>query len=335
MNLSIAILLVSAATVTAQLGQSKRPAQSKGQSGKPNGLGAMGCNGNGRQCAMNIDGLDLNTEKDDILEVDLGLGRRFTCKSMGAPKGRFSAALHAECASDNGGTGAMNMVSAGMDADGEKELMMGTIAMDDEICRIHPDAARKDTMMDCTPVADIPPEEDLIPAVPEAISRPGMATTSIARELVAQLPAAGEESGEALVSSPRLRGGHPPLGRRGLQLDDGSVLDVMVPWTEFAECANSNLPRGCEVNENTELNMIALVNLAVSIQDTSLFFVNYVSPRSSHPFLHFRATEPRCFETIARCVDRRNQHGLRTFGSRHRTPPRPRVSRIGVHGTSQ
>jgi len=282
MNLSIAILLVSATTVTAQLGQSKRPAQSdrrgrdsrpqgqsKGQSGKPNGLGAMGCNGNGRQCAMNIDGLDLKTEKDDILDVDLGLGRRLTCKSMGAPKGRFSAALHAECASENGITGAMNMVSAGMDADGEKELMMGTIAMDDEICRIHPDAARKDTMMDCTPVADIPPEEDLIPAVPEAISRPGMATTSIARELVAQLPVAGEGSGEALVSSPRLRGGHPPLGRRGLQLDDGSVLDVMVPWTEFAECANSGLPRGCEVNENTELNMLALVDLAIAETNTA------------------------------------------------------------------
>ena len=59
---------------------------------------------------------------------------------------------------------------------------------------------------------------------------------------------------------------HSPLGRRGFQLDDGIVLDVMVPWTEAAECANSNLPVGCEVNDNTELNMLALVNLAVSIR---------------------------------------------------------------------
>ena len=63
MNLSIAILLLSAAAVNAQLGQ-------------PNGLGAMGCNGNGLQCSMNISGLDLRTNKDDIVEIDLGQGRR-------------------------------------------------------------------------------------------------------------------------------------------------------------------------------------------------------------------------------------------------------------------
>ena len=60
---------------------------------------------------------------------------------------------------------------------------------------------------------------------------------------------------------------HPPLGRCGLQLDNGSVLNIMVPCAEAVECANSNLPVGCEVNDNTELNMLALVNLAVSIRE--------------------------------------------------------------------
>ena len=120
MNLSITILLLSAAAVNAQLGQ-------------PNGLGAMGCNGNGLQCSMNIGGLDLRTNKDDIVEIDLGQGRRFACTSMGASQGRFGATLHAECAGADGGTGAMNMVPAGTDAAGEKDLVMGTVAMDDKI----------------------------------------------------------------------------------------------------------------------------------------------------------------------------------------------------------
>lgn len=52
--------------------------------------------------------------------------------------------------------------------------------------------------------------------------------------------------------------------RRRLFDDSGSTIDVMVVWTPFAECFNSNLAKGCKLTAQTESNMRGLINLAVA-----------------------------------------------------------------------
>ena len=61
-------------------------------------------------------------------------------------------------------------------------------------------------------------------------------------------------------------------GRRGRAinkdrelLDDlGGNVDVMVVWTARAECARSDLPRGCNLSDQTNNNMLGLVQLAIA-----------------------------------------------------------------------
>lgn len=63
---------------------------------------------------------------------------------------------------------------------------------------------------------------------------------------------------------------HPPMilssfMSRNLDVydDSGGNLDVMIPWTELAECNNAGLAAGCNVTSDTYDSMMALVNLAV------------------------------------------------------------------------
>lgn len=57
---------------------------------------------------------------------------------------------------------------------------------------------------------------------------------------------------------------------RGLQqLDDGSVIDIMVVWTRASECRNSGLGRSCSTTVTTEQNMRSLINLAVAETNTA------------------------------------------------------------------
>jgi len=52
--------------------------------------------------------------------------------------------------------------------------------------------------------------------------------------------------------------------------DDGSILDVLVVWTHYAECAKSKLPKGCTHTARTEANIKGTINLA--IQETNTAF---------------------------------------------------------------
>ena len=55
-------------------------------------------------------------------------------------------------------------------------------------------------------------------------------------------------------------------------LDDGSTLDILIVWTQDAECENSNLAAGCAPTEETQANMLARVALA--IQETNTAYAN-------------------------------------------------------------
>jgi len=48
-----------------------------------------------------------------------------------------------------------------------------------------------------------------------------------------------------------------------------TTLDVLVPWTNHAECRNSGLARGCTLTAQTEVNMRARIDLAVTETNTA------------------------------------------------------------------
>ena len=51
--------------------------------------------------------------------------------------------------------------------------------------------------------------------------------------------------------------------------DDGSLLDVLVVWTHYAECARSSLPKGCTHTTQTEANIKGTINLAIQESNTA------------------------------------------------------------------
>ena len=72
-----------------------------------------------------------------------------------------------------------------------------------------------------------------------------------------------------------------------INADDGSELDVMVLWTEFAECDNSGLAAGCTLTTTTFGNMVALVTLAVDETNTACKqSFNVKPPPLTHIYTH-------------------------------------------------
>jgi len=51
--------------------------------------------------------------------------------------------------------------------------------------------------------------------------------------------------------------------------DDGSLLDVLVVWTHYAECGRSSLPKGCTHTTQTETNIKGTINLAIQESNTA------------------------------------------------------------------
>ena len=58
----------------------------------------------------------------------------------------------------------------------------------------------------------------------------------------------------------------------GRKLEVGDQIDVMVPWTKKAECANSGLSQGCTLTDQTYDAMMTMVELAVF--ETNQAFIN-------------------------------------------------------------
>jgi hypothetical protein len=72
---------------------------------------------------------------------------------------------------------------------------------------------------------------------------------------------AGSMSTEDII----LHGGTPAARHRRRLVDDlGGNLDIMVVWTQKAECAYSDEPDNCAVTDTTTNNMNGLIGLAVA-----------------------------------------------------------------------
>merc|ERR1712194_507133 len=52
-------------------------------------------------------------------------------------------------------------------------------------------------------------------------------------------------------------------------MGDGSILDVLVVWTQYAECGRSSLPKGCTHTTQTEANIKGTINLAIQESSTA------------------------------------------------------------------
>lgn len=68
--------------------------------------------------------------------------------------------------------------------------------------------------------------------------------------------------------------------------DDGSVIDVMVVWTHWAECANSGKRKKCTLTAQTKTNMEGQIDLAIQESNTALDLSGvYFNLRLVHKYL--------------------------------------------------
>lgn len=220
--------------------------------------------GHGRHCTVDTSGFNVDQPTGTVSQIDLGDGNSLSCRSTSTGA---DAALHAECVviqtgvslqNEEEGKGQMNAIVV-EDSDGNKQLH-ASVTANGNVCNIHPNATGS-SVMECIPTDEFPPEEDPHNDEEEEImvTLPGYGGRS--RELVSA--PVDDQKQLPLSSAVGLRGGH-----RGLA-DDGSVLDIMVVWTNLAECANSGLSAGCTHDATTESNIRGRIALAIAETNTA------------------------------------------------------------------
>ena len=141
------------------------------------------------------------------------------------------------------------------------EHVFGSIRVGSDICQIAPNAAG-DGEIKCTPEDEFPDElESLEPPDEDDGVRNLRAVPSASFNLLST-------TSSTRGSASRIDLGFGDSGRR-LYDDSGSTLDIMVVWTNMAECKQSGLSVGCLLTATTEINMRGLVDLAVAETNTA------------------------------------------------------------------
>ena len=114
--------------------------------GKPNVLGVKECRGKGKwsTCRADMASFNPNAANGDIIQVGLGEGKNYSCRSNG--KG------HGQCRSANGVEGDMNMIR-------RNGVVHGSVNVGDDICDIGPDA-KGNQLVHCKPSSEYPDEAD-------------------------------------------------------------------------------------------------------------------------------------------------------------------------------
>ena len=111
---------------------------------KPNVLRVKECCGQGKgsKCKADMKSFNPNAAKGDIIQVDLGQGKNFSCRSNG--KG------HGQCRSASGVEGDMNIIT-------RNGVVHGSVSVGDDICDIGPDAGGNQ-LVQCNPASEYPDE---------------------------------------------------------------------------------------------------------------------------------------------------------------------------------
>ena len=119
-------------------------------------------------------------------------------------------------------------------------------------------------------------------------------------------------------------------GPRRRLFDDGSELDVLVLWTEFAECKNSGLARGCAPTATTEANIrnriVSPVLLAwfPAIPFNIFIFCRQCRIVCCMLFLSLTPQPTTISHTITEPGLHRNQRRLQRLRRQHADQPGPR-----------
>jgi hypothetical protein len=158
--------------------------------------------------------------------------------------------------------------------------IFGSIRIGTDVCRIRPNATGTEEMT-CTPETEFPPEGDgLVPPADDAASNPAHGR---------HLPVGFD---------PTHRGATDAHGRR-LYDDSGATIDVLVVWTQEAECKTSGLSAGCVLTATTESNMRGLIDLAVEETNTAYSLSGMLSAlRLVYAYRDSTYVEPSSFNTI-------------------------------------
>lgn len=229
-------------------------------SAKPNEMSTKSCgmNGNPRKCTVDTSQFDVEQPDGTVSQLDLGNGHVYSCRARRTAHGK---GYHGSCAArgkpvDGDGIGDLNLVARGKSSQGE-DCITGSLSAEGQICQIRPDATCDNTVVECKPSSEYPDEGDALEVIEDVL----VGSSGLFRKLVTD-PVDQERS--------RLRGPVTPIhNHRGLYDDLGGNLDTMVVWTKAAECRNSNLAATCTPTSQTEANMRALIDLAISETNTA------------------------------------------------------------------
>jgi hypothetical protein len=197
--------------------------------------------GNSSKCTF--DPSQLNLGWDSAFPVFDTNGEIFECDAVVTQNGWYGE----QC---TGNAKDANFITS-KDQNGLSKVF-GSLRISTDICSIQPNANGTEGML-CTPETEFPPEQDGL-----------------------EPPDDGDEEYEGYVRNLHVgfdptisEGGAENIHGRLLYDDSGTNIDVMVVWTNDAECANSKLPRGCTLTAITESNMRGLIDLAVSETNTA------------------------------------------------------------------
>ena len=135
-------------------------------------------------------------------------------------------------------------------------------------------------MVKATNSSDFPPETD--PEGDEDQNRRGLKS-----QVVTQSLRGANQKLQGLQLDSLQDGLETHKNTRRSLLEDGSVIDVMVVWTAFAECVNSDQGQGCTLTSYTENNMRFLINLAIA-ETNSAYLESGVNTRLhlAHAYRH-------------------------------------------------
>lgn len=143
-----------------------------------------------------------------------------------------------------------------IDRDGNAKVY-GSIRVGTDICQIAPNESGEGEIK-CTPESDFEDEEEPLVS-PEEDEESDSSTRLLGFGYTPSSTA------YAMRGSATRIGGN----QRRLYDDSGANIDIMVVWTNDAECLNSGLAKGCILTPATETNMRGLVDLAIAETNTA------------------------------------------------------------------
>lgn len=139
------------------------------------------------------------------------------------------------------------------------EKVYGSIRVGSDICHIAPNADGDDEI-DCAPESDFEQDNEPVEAPEDKHEENG------SRQLVF-----GYTPTSSIVNvTHAMRGSAGSTAGRRLYDDSGANIDVLVVWTNEAECANAGLSEGCTLTLTTTSNMRGRIDLAVA--ETNIAF---------------------------------------------------------------